>query len=90
MKIYGLFLPYHKWDIYGYIESNELPDYPRSLRQIKLFDNASAQLNAYANTHCPASQMFTCEEEDYDKTVNDLHNKFDNKEWLEKHIEPYV
>ena len=39
---------------------------------------------------CPASQIFDCEEENIDKTVEKLNNQFDDENWLEKNVYPFI
>lgn len=90
--IYGVFYPYHKNAILDYSdpEYHCLPDYPREFRRIHTYKNGNEMMNAFANTMCPASRTFMCEEEDYQRTIEDLHNKFDDAEWLKKNVEPYL
>lgn len=90
--IYGLFCPYHKGDILDLrdTEYHTLPDYPREFRRIRTYKSGCEMLDAYANTMCPASQTFVCEEKDYNMTVEDLHRKFDDEEWIRRNIEPFI
>lgn len=90
--IYGLFLPYHKSEILDSsdYEYKHLPDYPREFRRIRIYKTAQEQLEAFANTICLASQTFTCEERDYDKKIMELHQNFDDEDWLNKYINPYL
>ena len=92
MKVYGVFMPYHKNEILDscYEGYDELPSYPREYRRIKVFPNRFTQMEVYANTMCPASQIFECEEEDVDKTVENLHNQFDDENWLDKNVYPFI
>ena len=92
MKVFGVFLPYHKDEILGsyYGGYEELPSYPRKYRRIRVFTDRSTQMEAYANTMCPASQIFECEEENIDKTVEKLNKQFDDENWLEKNIYPFI
>lgn len=91
-KIYGLFCPYHKSEFFevGDSEYNELPSYPREFRRVRSYIDKNAQMSGFANTLCPASQIFECEEEELETTLNDLNSKFDNEEWLRVNIYPYV
>ena len=91
-KIYGLFCPYHKSEIMDSSEPEykELPSYPREFRRIRKYPDKNSQMSGYANVMCPASQMFECEEEELKATLDDLHTKFDDEEWLDKNIYPYV
>lgn len=91
-KIYGLFCPYHKSEIIDVIEPeyDELPSYPRQFRRVRKYPDKNSQMVGFANVMCPASQMFECEEEELEATLNDLNAKFDNEEWLDKNIYPFV
>lgn len=56
-----------------------------------MYDNKQAQMDAYANTMCPASQCFEADtKEEADKIVEDYKKKFQDKAWLEENIEPYI
>lgn len=92
MKVFGVFLPYHKNEILdSYCEGyDELPSYPREYRRVRVFTERLIQMEVYANTMCPASQIFECEEEDIDKTVENLNKQFDDENWLEKNIYPFI
>lgn len=91
-KIYGLFCPYHKSDMLDTHEEeyDTLPDYPREFRRIRTYKTPGEQLHAFANTMCPASRTFECTKEEFDKTVEDLHKKYDDPEWLEENVYKYV
>ena len=86
--LYGLFLPYHKTDIYGRCDA--LPDYPKEFRRYRLYNTRREQLDAFANTMCPASQMFECVENELENKLKELNDNFDNPVWLKENIEPYV
>ncbi len=47
-------------------------------------------MEVYANTMCPASQIFDCEKENVNDVIEQLHKKFDDENWLEKNIYPYI
>ena len=91
-KIYGLFCPYHKNEIVDgqSIDFDNLPSYPREFRRVRKYPNKLTQLDGFANTMCPASQMFECEEKELEATLKDLNAKFDDEEWLDKNIYPYL
>ena len=91
-KIYGLFCPYHKDDILDRMEPeyNQLSDYPREFRKVRTYRTKLEQLEAFANTMCPASRTFECTKEDFNKTIEDLHAKYDSQEWLNENIYPYL
>lgn len=85
--IFGLFLPYCAADL-GIGASWK---YPKEFRKIKTFATKREQLDAYANTPCPASQMFDAEdEEEFERKIEILNSNFDDLEWLKENIFPYV
>lgn len=53
--------------------------------------NGTEALNAYANTRCPASQLVDARtpEELADKMVETINN-FQDQEWLETELYPYL
>lgn len=92
MKVFGVFMPYHKNEILNscYEGYDELPSYPREYRRVRVFTDKLIQMEVYANTMCPASQIFECEEEDIDKAIEKLNNQFDDENWLEKNVYPFI
>ena len=92
MKVFGVFMPYHKNEILDscYEGYDELPSYPREYRRVRVFTDKLIQMEVYANTMCPASQIFECEEEDIDKAIEKLNNQFDDENWLEKIVYPFI
>lgn len=74
----------------SYLEYDSMPEYPREFRRVRKYHDKTSQLQAYANTPCPASQTFECEEEELEATLNDLNAKFDDEEWLRVNIYPYI
>ena len=91
-KIFGLYCPYHKSDIMDIHdeEYNELPSYPVEFRRVRIYKDKLSQIEAYANTHCPASVTFECNEDELDMEVKDLDDKFSDEKWLEKNVYPFV
>lgn len=92
MKVFGVFMPYNKNEILDscYEGYDELPSYPREYRRVRVFTDKLIQMEVYANTMCPASQIFECEEEDIDKAIEKLNNQFDDENWLEKNVYPFI
>ena len=92
MKVFGVFMPYHKNEILdSYYEGyDKLPSYPREYRRVRVFTDKLIQMEVYANTMCPASQIFECEEEDIDKAIEKVNNQFDDENWLEKNVYPFI
>ena len=91
-RIFGLYCPYHKSDMMDIHdeEYNELPSYPVEFRRVRIYKDKFSQIEAYANIHCPASQMFECNEDEIDTKVKELDAKFSDENWLEKNIYPYI
>lgn len=54
-------------------------------------ENQSSALNAYANTHCPASVLLEAKtrKELDDKMIQTIKN-YKNKEWLEANVYPVL
>lgn len=92
-KIYCVYMAYAKYevmdsDMEGY---DELPTYPRDCAGVRVYNNPGAQFDAYANTPCPASQLFEADsEEEIKQKTEEFKNNFENKEWLEKNIYPFI
>ena len=70
---------------------DEVPTYPREAARVRIYDNPSDQLNAYANIPCAASQCFEADsEEEIKQKVREFERNFENEEWLKEHIYPYI
>lgn len=54
--IYGLYLAYSKWEVLPDEECADptVPRYPASVARVRAYDNKRDQMEAYANTMCPA------------------------------------
>lgn len=92
-KIYGVYLAYHKCEILPDEEckNTNIPNYPREIARVRICDNRQMQLDTYANTHCPASQLIEADnEKEFAEKVSEMKQNFENEEWLEKNIYPYV
>lgn len=64
---------------------------PFIYRNTAVFNNKTDQLNCYANTMCPASQLLEANtEKELKEKIRKLRNNFRNNEWLEKNIYPYL
>ena len=56
-----------------------------------VFKNRTEQIQYYANTMCPASQMLEADtEEELKEKIQQLRNNFKGNAWLEKNIYPYL
>lgn len=56
-----------------------------------VFNNKTDQLNCYANTICPASQLLEANtEKELKEKIQKLRDNFRNNEWLEKNLYPYL
>ena len=93
-KYYGVYLAYHKREILpDELLHNDpsIPNYPRGIAKVRIYDNLSNQLDAYSNIACPASQCFEADSMDEIKSiVNNFNNKFEDEQWLEENIYPYI
>lgn len=58
---------------------------PFIYRNTAVFNNKTDQLNCYANTMCPASQLLEANtEKELKEKIRKLRDNFRNNEWLEK------
>ena len=91
-KVYGVYFAYSKQDFFPKEVWNRFPtDYPRDIARVHMFANASQQLDAYANTMCPASQLVTANsEKEFDEKIEQLKSNFEDPKWIAVHIDPYV
>ena len=91
-KVYGVYFAYSKQEVLPEEEYGNYPtDYPREVARVRMFANASQQLDAYANTMCPASQLVTANsEKEFNEKIERLKNNFEDPEWIAVHIDPYV
>lgn len=74
-KFYCVYMAYTKYEVMdsSMEEYDELPTYPRDCARVRIYDNPSAQLDAYANTPCPASQLFEADsKEEIEKRQKNL------------------
>lgn len=87
-KIYGVYFAYTATEV-G-IEDSPY-EYPPEAARAAGYATKGEQLNAYANTRCPASQTFEADsKEEAEAICKDFQKKFCDKAWLEKNIYPYV
>lgn len=92
-KIYGVYMAFSKYEKMPeeICADKTVPRYPSELGRVVLCDTSFAQIEMYANTHCPASQMFKADSlEDVKTKVSELQANFLNEKWLEENIDPYV
>ena len=90
-KVYGIY--------FAYDASDFLPDeildrlntnYPSDLARIHKYASKGEQLDAFANTACPASQCITADsEKEFLEKVRQMKANFDNPEWVKDNIDPY-
>ena len=73
-KVYGVYFAYPKQDFFPKEVCDLYPtDYPRDIARVHMFANASQQLDAYANTMCPASQLVTANsEKEFNEKIEQL------------------
>lgn len=82
--IYGLYLAYSKWEVLPDEECADptVPRYPASVARVRAYDNKRDQMEAYANTMCPASQTFEAEtKEEFDAKVAEFKKNFEDEAW---------
>ena len=85
-KFYAVALFYSVQEI-GIESSKEPFIYHRTV----VFKNRTEQIQYYANTMCPASQMLEADtEEELKEKIQQLCNNFKDNAWLEKNIYPYL
>ena len=92
MQIYGVFFPYHKSDFISMSDSNydTLPDYPLEFMRYRVYGTKNEQLESFANTRCPASVLFECEEAQLEEKLQELRKNYSSREWLKVNVEPYL
>ena len=92
-KFYCVYLAYSKYDVLTDEECNDpnIPEYDPRIARVRVFNTPGEQLDCFANTACPASQVFEadCEAEVVEKTRK-LKENFVNEEWLKTNIEPFI
>ena len=90
--IYGVYYPFHKCNFFSPTDENyaTIPRYPKEFRRYGIYKTKGDALNAFANTMCPASQMFECKEDELEHVLADFDAKFADPEWLKVHIDPYI
>lgn len=92
-KIYGVYMAWTKYDVLPDEECNnsDIPKYPPEVARVRMYDNQQMQLDAYANTPCPASQLFEANtKEEANNKIEKFKKNFQDKTWLEENIEPYI
>lgn len=88
--IYGVYFAYSRMEVIGTWEEGE-KEYPKELARVSIYETKQQQLDAYANTPCPASQLVEAEtKEEFEKEVEQIKNNFENEEWVAVNIHPYV
>lgn len=67
------------------------PYYPRELARVGVYKDKYSQIEAYANTMCPASQLVEASsKEEFDRKIEEFKNNFENEIWVKENIEPYL
>lgn len=91
--IYGIYFAYHKYEILPKELASDptMPNYPRNLARVGAFADKMSQCDAFANTMCPASVCFEAETKtDFSRQVREFNENFENEEWLEVNIYPFI
>ena len=91
-KIYGVYFAYKKQDVLPEEQYDMYPtDYPREVAKVHTYANKGQQLNAFANTMCPASRCITANsEKEFNEKVRKMQDNFENPEWIKNCIDPYI
>lgn len=92
-KIYGVYIAYSKYDVMpdSVCADDTVPNYPVEAGRVVLCETKLEQMEVYANTPCPALQVFEADSlEDAEKKVDELKANFLNNAWLEENIYRYV
>ena len=92
-KFYGVYLAYSKYEVLSPEECDDpnIPEYDPRIAQVRIFKTPGEQLDCFANTVCPASQMFKADNEaEVAEKVRQLKENFVNEEWLKTNIEPFI
>lgn len=92
--LHCVMLFYQGWEMNAFHEGTEERHYddnkwynPRNV----YFNKHSEALTYYAETPCPASQLISGEtREELEKKVKEMQENFQNKEWLDKNLYPYL
>lgn len=92
-KFYAVYLAYTKYEVLTDEEINnpDIPLYPPEIARLRVYGNKIDQLNCYANTMCPASQLIEADSEaELNDKVEEMKRNFINQDWLNEHIHPYI
>lgn len=90
-KLYCVYLAYSQREIMGSYYDPEKPEYPREFARVRAFKSKQAQIDCYANTMCPASQLFEANnQKEYIQKVEEFKNNFENPKWVKENIHPYI
>lgn len=92
-KFYCVYMAYSKYEVLPDEECNnpDIPEYPPDVARVRVYDNQRDQMESYANTPCPASQVFEADsKEEIDQKVKEYKKNFQDEGWLKKNIYPYI
>ena len=90
-KIYGVYLAYSAREVYPDDIASKMEVYPSKIARIRKFHSKLDQLDCYANTLCPASQLIEADsEEEFNEKVEQMKKDFSNQKWLEDNIYPFI
>ena len=91
--LYAVYLAYHKREILSdeALQDPNIPEYPKELARVRVYDNKQSQIDCYANTMCPASQLIEAKDmAELEIKVSEMEANFNNEDWLEVNIRPYI
>ena len=90
-KFYGVYLAYSKYEVVPPEEYDNYQEYDPRIARVRLFKTPGEQLDCFANTMCPASQMFEADNEaEVIEKVRQLKENFVNEVWLNTNIAPFT
>ena len=92
-KFYCVYLAYSKYEVLSPEECNDpnIPEYDPRIARVRVFRTKREQFDCFANTACPASQVFEADNEaEVVEKVRKFKEDFVNEEWLKTHIEPFM
>lgn len=90
---YCVYLAYSKYEVLDYEQAKDpnIPMYPPELAKVRAYYTKHSQVECFANTMCPASQVFeAATEEEVNNKIEEFKKNFVDPEWLKINIEPYI
>lgn len=92
-RFYAVYLAYSKYEVLPdeVCADPEVPLYPQEIARLRVYDNQQSQIDCYANTMCPASQLIEADtEQELNEKAMQMRLNFRDQAWLDEHITPYI